>query len=248
MTRTSGGRTALTLVAAVLLITGSPTAGAATPAPPIDLPGLVDAQQVIVVTARNWRTTYGELAAYERTPGGTWVRVYGPVPARLGFAGTTPARDRRQGTGKTPTGTFGIVSAFGRQPNPGTALAYRQVDRNDTWTYDPKVPSTYNLMQTVNRSWAGYGRYAEHLWGYGVQYDYVAVLDYNLPKGPIRAGSDGVRRTTRPADTSKGGGIFLHVTNGKVTAGCIAIPREQMRQILRWLDPAKQPRMVIEVR
>lgn len=248
MKRGARGRAIPGIAAALLLLVVAPTAGAAASAPPSDLPDLADAQQVIVVTARTTRTTYGELNAYQRESGGAWTRVFGPMTARLGFSGTTPARDRRQGTGKTPTGVFGIVSAFGRQPNPGTSLPYRQVDRNDTWTYNPRVPSTYNMMQTANRSWASYGRYAEHLWAYGPQYDYVAVLDYNLPAGPIRAGADGVRRTTSPANTSKGGGIFLHVTNGKVTAGCIAIAREQMRQVLRWLDPAKQPRIVIEVR
>lgn len=158
------------------------------------------------------------------------------------------ASKRRQSTGTTPAGTFAIPTMFGRQPNPGTQMPYVQVDRNDAWTYNPKVPSTYNVFQTVNRGWWKYSYYVERLWEYGKQYNYVAVLDYNLPAGPIRAGADGVRRTTSPANTSKGGGIFLHVTNGKVTAGCIAIAREQMRQVLRWLDPAKQPRIVIEVR
>ena len=37
----------------------------------------------------------------------------------------------------------------------------------------------------------------EHLWSYGRQYNYVAVMDYNLPGGPIRTGADGVRRRRR---------------------------------------------------
>lgn len=255
MTR-SRPRTVVTAIVAGALL-AMPAAPAVVPAPPVAadppvgpaaLPGLDDARQVIVVTAPNARTTFGTLTAYTRHADGAWAIAYGPMTARLGFSGIIQARDRRQGTGKTPAGTFGIVSAFGRQPNPGTSLAYRQVDRNDTWTYNPRVPSTYNMMQTANRSWAGYGRYAEHLWSYGTQYDYVAVLDYNLPRGPIRRGPDGIRRATTPADTAKGGGIFLHVSNGKVTAGCIAIPREQMRQVLTWLDPAKRPRIVIQVR
>ena len=79
------------------------------------------------------------------------------------------------------------------------------------------------------------------------QYNYVAVLDYNLPDGEIRTGPDGVRRTTEPADTKAGGGIFLHVSKGESTAGCVAIPEadqfdgepffgaDRLPQIEQWL-------------
>lgn len=212
---------------------------------PSMISSLGDAQQVVIVTAKDSRTTYGTLTAWERRANGSWRRVLEATTARLGFSGMIPARDRRQGTGKTPAGTFGLVSGFGRQPNPGTQLPYRHIDRDDAWTYNPRVPSTYNMMQTAPRSWNSYGGYVERLWSYGLQYDYVAVMDYNLPPGPIRAGSDGVRRTKNPANTSRGGGIFLHASNGKVTAGCIAINRDRMRALMRWLDPSKSPVIVV---
>jgi hypothetical protein len=71
------------------------------------------------------------------------------------------------------------------------------------------------------------------------------VLDFNLPQGSVRTGSDGIRRTTAPPDTKAGGGIFLHVSKGKPTAGCISIPLATMRGILTWLKPAKHPVIVI---
>lgn len=251
------GLGALSLTGAMVLAPMTPSAASAAPiavvAPvavaaeptPADLQDVGNAEQVIIVTASSWRTSYGTLTAFERQPDDSWKRVFGPMTARLGFSGMTPARDRRQGTGKTPAGVFAISSAFGRQADPGTHLPYRKVDRNDAWTYNPAVPSTYNVLQTANRSWSSYGPYAEHLWRYGRQYDYVAVLDYNLPTGPIRVDAKGIRRTSAPANTDKGGGIFLHVSNGKVTAGCIAIPRAQMRAVLRWLDPEQNPVIVI---
>ena len=204
-------------------------------------------RQVIIVTAPSPKSRQGEVTAFEKRADGSWQQVFGPIPAMLGYSGLTPAGKRRQGTGKTPTGSFEVVSAFGRKPDPGTSLPYRQIDRNDVWTYDPRVPSTYNMMQTIKRSWKAYGDYIEYLWSYGVQYDYVAVLDYNLPPGPIRKGADGVRRTDVPANTAKGGGIFLHASNGKVTAGCISVPVKQMRAITRWLDPAMDPLVVIRI-
>ena len=41
--------------------------------------------------------------------------------------------------------------------------------------------------------------------------------------------------------------MFLHVTNGEPTMGCVAIERELMKQILVWLDPAKVPKITIGV-
>lgn len=208
------------------------------------LPGVGDAGQVIVVTAKSTRTSYATLRAFERTAEG-WQEVIAATPARLGSTGLIAADRRRQGTGKTPAGTFAITSAFGRAANPGTRLDYLRVDRDDAWTYNPKDPATYNILQTAPRSWSSYGIYVEDLWGHGAQYDFVAVLDYNLPKGPITVGADGIRRTDAPADVRRGGGIFLHVSNGKSTAGCVSIPGDTMRQVLTWLDPAQRPVIVV---
>jgi L,D-peptidoglycan transpeptidase YkuD (ErfK/YbiS/YcfS/YnhG family) len=239
------GRLAVVATLMVAMAVSPLTSARAAEVDPSMISSLGDAQQVVIVTAKDSRTTYGTLTAWEREGNGSWRRVIATTTARLGFSGTIPARDRRQGTGKTPTGTFGFVSGFGRRPDPGTKLPYRHIDRDDAWTYNPRVPRTYNMMQTAPRSWNSYGGYVERLWSYGIQYDYVAVMDYNLPKGPVRTGADGIRRTKEPADTSRGGGIFLHASNGKVTAGCIAIDRDRMRAVMRWLDPAKSPVIVV---
>ncbi len=228
-----------------LVALGTPAAAQQPDYHPSNLAHVGTAGQVIVVTAPDWRSTHATLRAYERDGAGGWRQVVGATPARLGWSGLYKAAQRRQGTGKTPAGTFGIPGAFGRAPDPGTELPYTHVDRNDAWTYNPRNPATYNLLQTANRPWSGYGGYVERLWGYGRQYNYAAILDYNLPRGPIRTGSDGVRRAARPADTAAGGGIFLHVTNGKVTAGCIAIPQDTMRDVLTWLDPDRRPVIVV---
>ena len=237
---------ALTLSACALLAI-APSAAQAAPSEfdPSSLPGIGGSSQVIVVTAANTRTSYAKVRAYEKKADGTWSTVIDATPARLGYSGSVKGSARRQGTGKTPIGTFSIVTTFGRLADPGTRMPYVKFDRNDAWTYNPRSPSTYNLFQTADRSWRSFGDYVEWLWRYGSQYNYVAVLDYNLPKGEVRTGADGIRRAENPANTSKGGGISLHVSNGKVTAGCIAIPQAQMAQVMRWIDPAKQPVVVV---
>lgn len=235
-------RAVTALCIALSALTLAPSAAAATPA---DLPGASNSEQVIVVTSTDYRSTRARLSAYEKQADGRWVAVATDVPAFVGARGIVPSAKRRQGTNTTPAGTYAITSAFGRKPNPGTTLPYVHVDRNDAWTYNPRVPGTYNLFQSAPVSWASYGRYVEHLWKLGPQYDYVAVLDYNEPPGPVTTDSRGIRRASTPADTRAGGGIFLHVSKGEPTAGCISIREGAMRRIMDWLDAGKRPVIVI---
>lgn len=229
-------RTSLAILVALLLTPIAPVAAD-------ELPN--QTRQVVVVTAANWRTTHATLTAYEQADNGQWTPVLATTQARLGSTGLVPAAERRQRSGKTPAGVFALPWAFGRAPNPGTHLAYVQVDRNDAWTYNPAVPSTYNLFQDASVKWRGYGPYVEHLWNYGRQYDYAVVLDFNLPKEPISVDVKGIRRASAPANTRRGGGIFLHVSKGEPTAGCVAIPRADMHRLLTWLDPEKSPVIAI---
>ena len=238
---------AATVAALIVPLGGTAPSWAGQPAgvDPSRLAHVGSAGQVILVTAPSWRSTKGTLQAFERDGKGGWRQVVPPTPAWLGYGGLVPASRRVQGTGTTPAGTFGITSAFGRLPDPGTKLPYRQFDSNDSWTYDRDHPYTYNVFQTAPISRADYGGSAEYLWSMGPQYRYVAVLDFNLPGGPITAGPDGIRRSTTPPNTKRGGGIFLHVEKGRTTAGCVSIPLDRMRQVLRWLKPGRNPVIVI---
>jgi L,D-peptidoglycan transpeptidase YkuD (ErfK/YbiS/YcfS/YnhG family) len=238
----------LALVATGLVLAGGSTTTWAEPLPPHHpsrLTSLGDARQVVVVTARSWDSSTAVLRAWQRTSDGSWRLRIGPVRARVGYNGFVPADERRQSTGTSPAGTFAIVSSFGNGPDPGTALPYRAVDRSDWWTYDPRDPGTYNMLQPRRvRSSRWRTSWAEDLSGYGGQYRYVAVLDFNLPGGVHRA-ADGQRVADEPADTRRGGGIFLHVSGPGATAGCVSIPRDSMRRVLRWLDPVAGPVLVM---
>lgn len=60
---------------------------------------------------------------------------------------------------------------------------------------------------------------------------------------------DGERMARRPANTRLGSAIFLH-TFGETgrdgyTLGCVAIDPIQLRHVLRRLNPALNPRIVI---
>ena len=208
------------------------------------LDSVTSSDQVVLITAQHRTSTSGTLRSYERIDG-RWQLIHKPIPVFLGRAGLVSGPTRVQSSGTTPMGSYALTSAFGRQMNPGTQLPYTKIDRNDAWTYSPKVPSTYNLFQSANRSWSSYGKYVEHLWQLGPQYDYVLTTSFNQPSGEVVHGSDGINRALPGANTRLGGGIFLHVSKGIPTAGCVSMKKYVMRSLLRWLKPASHPIAVI---
>jgi L,D-peptidoglycan transpeptidase YkuD (ErfK/YbiS/YcfS/YnhG family) len=234
------------LLALLVALTFVPSATAATPPyHPSNLRALGTARQVIVVTASSWSTSYATLRTYWKDADGHWHAKYAPMRARIGGRGFAPAATRLQGSSETPAGTFRIKRAFGRYADPGTAMPYRKFDTNDWWPYDPRSPRTYNVYQSRRVAAASWRTsWAENLWSYGGQYRYAAVIDYNLPSDLYYSHGQWFARQT--ANTRKGGGIFLHV-NGPAgrTAGCVSIAYADMKSVLRWLDPAMAPRIVM---
>ncbi len=69
------------------------------------------------------------------------------------------------------------------------------------------------------------------------------MIGYNLPRGVRRVGSQYV--TSTPADVAKGGGIFLHVNGKGATAGCVSVSLTDLRSVMRRLDPAQRPLIVM---
>jgi L,D-peptidoglycan transpeptidase YkuD (ErfK/YbiS/YcfS/YnhG family) len=235
------------LLSALLLVaTGLGPAAAAGPRP---LPTYFDlndrVQQLVTVTSDRWSATRGQLSAWERRDGG-WHRVRGPVRVRLGWNGWVPAGKRRQSTGTTPAGNFSMPYAFGNRADPGSGLRYTHADRDDVWPYEPRDPATYNIYQPRQAA-TSYWRtdYRERLASYGYEYAYAVVLGFNLPRGVhwSKQRRQYVART--PADTRRGGGIFLHVQRSTYTAGCVAGPIDDIRWLVRWLDPSLKPRIVM---
>ncbi|MGE2721737.1 L,D-transpeptidase family protein [Mycolicibacterium celeriflavum] len=178
--------------------------------------------QWIVVGVPAANATSGTLTAFQRT-GGQWKPVLGPTPAKVGALGVGAPAD---GVHRTPVGTFTFDQAFGRQPNPGTKMPYFQATNQDWWDEDASSP-TYN---THVRSPRKPSSIAENLYDSGPVYDYAANIRVNPQRIP-----------------GKVSGIFLHVTDGNPTWGCIGIGRDEMRTLLTWLDPAAAPQITIGV-
>ena len=244
--------TSLALVVSALTLALSPgvdTAEAGVPPfHPTRLGHVGDSSQVVVVTSRGWSASHATLRAYEQDAGGTWHLRHGPWAARVGWNGMVRAGERRQGSGTTPAGTFDLGPGFGSRPDPGTSLnRYRHFDKNDYWVYDPKDPKTYNVLEPFRSTRASWRTsWAEHLqdWGSG-QYRYAVVVQFNLPGDVHWSRRLRQRVAGEPADTRRGGGIFLHVNGSGATAGCVSVSKGRMVTLLRWLDSNAEPRVVV---
>jgi L,D-peptidoglycan transpeptidase YkuD (ErfK/YbiS/YcfS/YnhG family) len=70
---------------------------------------------------------------------------------------------------------------------------------------------------------------AEALWTLTQAYRHAVVIDYN--RDPVVLGL--------------GSAMFLHVRNENPTSGCVAIDLDRLVEIMRWLDPAKGPKIAI---
>ncbi|MEZ5185742.1 MAG: hypothetical protein R2720_08355 [Candidatus Nanopelagicales bacterium] len=204
-------------------------------------------RQVIVVTSKRWRSQRAILHRFRRVDG-RWVQVGHRARAWLGVNGFAASKNRMQNSGQTPAGVFSLPQAFGAFRKGGTRLPYHRITAHSFWPYDPRDPRTYNVLQTIRRPharWRNDGEWSERLIDYGRQYRFAVVIGYNLPKAVYRDKETGERRTYTPVRTDKGGGIFLHVADGRPTAGCVAVGAVQMRKTMLWLDPEKNPRIVM---
>jgi L,D-peptidoglycan transpeptidase YkuD (ErfK/YbiS/YcfS/YnhG family) len=195
---------------------------------PLHLP-TGDAQQVITAVAPSTTSTQGILQAWRRAGRG-WRPVGGPTPAWFGSAGLSAQPS--ESLSATPIGSFTLTRAFGRDPNPGTGLPYVQTTPDDWWISQPG--GRYNTLQRCAADCPfTQGSPNEHLYDEVPYYDYAVVIDYNTRNAP-----GGVRQ-------GAGSAFFLHVTVGEPTQGCISIAQARLVGLLRWLTPARHPRILI---
>ena len=175
-------------------------------------------KQLILVTSNGYHTSNAEIRTFERNAQGKWV----PVLTTKGFIGKygfAKETDMKEGGKRSPIGKYTIGTAFGRKANPGTKLNYRQITSDDVWVDDPKS-KLYNTWQSKKKT-KGQWNSAENM---NISaYTYGFVINYNTKRTPY-----------------KGSAIFFHIGNS-YTLGCTATSEENVKKILKWLDPKKKP-------
>jgi L,D-peptidoglycan transpeptidase YkuD (ErfK/YbiS/YcfS/YnhG family) len=227
-------RGTLTALALTALATAGPPAQAATGARTAATgsaavtAAAVIHSQVITVRAATATARTAVLEAWQRTSTGAYRRVYGPITAYVGAGGVGTASE---GSTRTPAGVWWLTQAFGIKANPGVTLRYFKVDNNDWWVSDVHSPY-YNQHYRCAPGHCPFNEAAgEHLLAVGAAYRYAVLINYNT--GPIRPGA--------------GSAFFLHVSTGRPTAGCVAVPQANLLWLMRWMYSLHHPLISIGV-
>ena len=229
------------LIPGFLFVIGSALLAAHAPQP------LLTATQLIVVTTQDWTAVDGRLQRYERAPAGKhWKAVGSPVSIVVGKngmgwgAGLAAIKDpavpsppdpvKKEGDGKSPAGIFALGPAFGTSAEPLAGLKLHYTPLTPTVECVDDVTSRfYNRIvdrATVTPDWSS----SEHMASEVEAYRWGAVIEHNA----------------NPTVPGVGSCVFLHIWGGPShgTAGCTAMPQDQLEPILAWLDPAAQPVLV----
>ena len=187
------------------------------------------ATRVITVVSSGYSHTTATLQAWNKAPGGGWLKYGGAITAHVGSQGMTTSPSESKSA--TPIGSFTLTQAFGRYSDPGTALPYFKTSYADWWI-SQEISGLYNTHQHCSSGCSfAQGSPNENLYGAGTVYNYAVVIDYNRSSPRLYAGS----------------AFFLHVTDGGPTAGCVSIPSSNLVTIMRWLTPSAHPRILIGV-
>jgi L,D-peptidoglycan transpeptidase YkuD (ErfK/YbiS/YcfS/YnhG family) len=131
------------------------------------------------------------------------------IPCAIGRAGIV--RDKREGDGATPAGSWRLLSFFLRRAAPAPR-PWRVIRREDVWCDDPRAFLYNRKMRAPLRL------SHEAMWREDGLYDVVGVMDYNIV----------------PRVRGRGSAIFFHIATEELgpTAGCVALRARDMRRLL----------------
>ncbi len=174
--------------------------------------------QRIVVTAPSTRSTTASVSLLE-----CGRRVAGPWSGHVGYHGVSS--HHREGDGTTPLGTYGIgPTIYGVGADPGGQLRFHPLVCGDWWDEDPRSPSYNRFQHVACGAKPPFRGGSEALWRERVAYQAFAVVQYN----------------TAPPVPGRGSAIFLHVSTGRPTNGCVSLERGRLTSLLARLRPGAQ--------
>jgi L,D-peptidoglycan transpeptidase YkuD (ErfK/YbiS/YcfS/YnhG family) len=156
-----------------------------------------------------------------------WQRPFAPLDGVIGRKGFASPGEKREGDGRTPAGIFPLETVFGYEPSVPTRMPYRQATVDDLWIDDVQAEDYNRWVRRGTTQAASFERMRrdDDLYKYGI------IVEYN----------------TNPVIKGQGSAIFFHLWRGKglATAGCIALSEADLLRILKWLDPAARPLVVM---
>ncbi|HLA29368.1 MAG TPA: L,D-transpeptidase family protein [Syntrophales bacterium] len=203
-------------------------------APPIQENNLQDSPEKMIgksshiLLVRNMNPTSIDIRIFAlEKRNGRWQSPFAAVDGVIGRNGFAAPGEKREGDGRTPSGIFPLGTVFGYQASFPTRMPYRQATVDDLWVDDVHADD-YNRWVTRGTTKASSFekmRRDDNLYKLGV------VVEYN----------------TNPVVKGYGSAIFFHLWRGKglATEGCVALSEEDLIKIVRWLDPATGPLVVM---
>jgi len=183
------------------------------------LPTAAEAEQLVVVAAG--RGTTAQVSLQEKDGAGRWHTLL-TAEGFVGRNGLCPDELHYEGCGQTPIGVYTFNKAFGNGDDPGCAIPYVQVGRNDYWSGDVRPGMHYNELVSLSDCPGLDRSVSEHLADFGTEYRYCLNIGFNADAVP-----------------GKGSAIFLHCTHPRKssTGGCVAIPEAEMKTLMQLVRP-----------
>ena len=203
----------------------------------------VKSKQAVVARTGSWNSSYADLYLYQRD-GEQWSKVDGPIKVRLGRTGSawglglhkSPSRVtmKKEGDKRSPAGIFTIGGAWGDAPTikKHPSLPYRKVTPQDLWVEDSNSPN-YNRHRIL-------GHVPKTAWEKKQQMkqnDHAHSLKLFIAHNP-----------GPKAKPYAGSAIFFHIWRGggsKPTAGCTTMSEANLKKLVAWIDPTKDPVYVL---
>lgn len=201
--------------------------------------------QAIIGIAEGWNSSRVTLSLVEKAANGSWQRVLGPIPARLGRNGLVwglglhangrGVTVKREGDGRSPAGIFSIGGLWITNPTPvrhSRNMPEVKVGPCDLWVSDPNTPGLYNrhvrLKHPATSEWEKKEQMRQTDYAHSIK----LLIGHNTPdvKGCPIVGA--------------GSSIFFHIwrNNGTApTAGCTAMAEQNLRAIIARLEPKRTP-------
>ncbi len=204
---------------------------------------LAESLQTVVVTTKDWNALQGTAQLFERADTkSNWTKKGAGFPVVIGKNGLAwseefeyllkekPQTFKREGDGKSPAGVFDLTSAFGSAAKSAyVKLPFTKLEES-TECVDDTNSASYNRIvdrfKIGNFDWQS----SEKMLEIGAQYDLGVFVAHN--SNPVKKGN--------------GSCIFLHIWTDETTgtAGCTAMKRENIEQILAWLESDKKPVLI----
>jgi len=196
-----------------------------------------ESTQLVTGLADHVDASWATVQRWERAPSG-WSSVGLPVRARLGKEGLAwgvglhpqvdGERPKVEGDGRAPMGIFDLGTGFTEWPDLDVRWPMVRTTMRDLWVEDPFHPA-YNTHVRVP--------------------DGPALTPWEQSQR-MRLGDEAhalkvvVEHNTRPPTPGQGSAIFFHIWRrggDAPTAGCTAMPAEDLRDVVAWLRPDARP-------